>query len=455
MPVASQAGKGFFGRQEVQDLIALSRAIADRRDTLAFGALLRGPLVGLSEEEIADAIAALLAREDGPPTRLHLWTDRSTITHPILGRTLEVLQNLARKARTTTPYQILAEAIEELNIRPILRTRYRLAPERALANAELFLEMARAYDGRGLTAFALAMRRNWNDTEAQVEGRPDAEADSVPIMTMHLAKGLEWPIVIPINSPTELYDDTSFLHRRSDDTVHFKLLDQAPADYDVVKIAERDQLRRERVRLWYVAITRACDLLLLPRQTERKGNDWMSIVDLRLDDLTDVRPPGDRVCSQTPDVAEPENTQDETTWRSEAATIAATRRSIVWRSPSRHEMPPGAAPPPDRDEIFADAVALSEQLPFEADTATVASAIRGSRERGLVVHKLLEEVLTRETVDHAEALENRARALLAQLGISEADRPDDGPHAPELAATTLRALAIPRLPRAGAGYCPR
>jgi ATP-dependent exoDNAse (exonuclease V) beta subunit len=444
VPVASQAGKGFFRRQEVQDLIALSRAIADRRDTLAFGALLRGPLVGLSEEEIADAIAALPAREDGPPTRLHLWTDRSTITHPILGRTLEVLQNLARKARTTTPYQILAEAIEELNIRPILRTRYRLAPERALANAELFLEMARAYDGRGLTAFALAMRRNWNDTEAQVEGRPDAEADSVPIMTMHLAKGLEWPIVIPINSPTELYDDTSFLHRRSDDTVHFKLLDQAPADYDAVKAVERDQLRRERVRLWYVAITRACDLLLLPRQTERKANDWMSIVDLRLDDLPTFDPRAIEYAPDLPDVAEPHNSQDETTWHSEAATIAATRRSIVWRSPSRHEMPPGAAPPPDRDEIFADAVALSEQLPFEPDTA-VSGTVRGSRERGLIVHKLLEEVLTGETADRAEALEIRARALLAQLGTPEAARPEDGPHAPELATTTLRALAIPEI----------
>jgi ATP-dependent exoDNAse (exonuclease V) beta subunit len=214
VPVASQAGKGFFRRQEVQDLIALSRAIADRRDTLALGALLRGPLVGLSEEEIANAIAALPARQDGSAAQLHLWTDRSTITQPILGRTLEVLQNLARKARTTTPYQILAEAIEELNIRPILRARYRLAPERALANAELFLEMARAYDARGLTAFALAMRHNWSDTEAQVEGRPDAEADSVPIMTMHLAKGLEWPIVIPINSPTELYDDTRRLRAK-------------------------------------------------------------------------------------------------------------------------------------------------------------------------------------------------------------------------------------------------
>ncbi len=104
VPVASQAGKGFFRRQEVQDLIALSRAIADRRDTLGFGALLRGPLVGLTEEEIADAIAALPASENGPPARLHLWTDRSVIAHPVLGRTLEVLQSLARKARRTTPY---------------------------------------------------------------------------------------------------------------------------------------------------------------------------------------------------------------------------------------------------------------------------------------------------------------------------------------------------------------
>jgi ATP-dependent exoDNAse (exonuclease V) beta subunit len=261
----------------------------------------------------------LPARQNGLPPQLHLWTDRSTITHPILGRALEVLQSLARKGRTTTPYQILAEAIEELNICPIPRMRYRLAPESALANAELFLEMARAYNGRGLLAFTMAMRRNWADTEAQVEGRPDAEADSVPIMTMHLAKGLEWPIVIPINSPTELYDDTSFLHRRSDDTVHFKILDQTPPDYEAVKAAEKDQLRRERVRLWYVAATRACDLLLLPRQTERKTNDWMSIVDLRLEQLPTFDPRAIAYAPQLPEVIEPRNAQDEATWRREAA----------------------------------------------------------------------------------------------------------------------------------------
>jgi exodeoxyribonuclease-5 len=67
------------GDLSYQDLIALTRAIADRRDTLGFGALIRGPLVGLTEEEIADAIAALPAPEDGHPPRLHLWTDRGAI----------------------------------------------------------------------------------------------------------------------------------------------------------------------------------------------------------------------------------------------------------------------------------------------------------------------------------------------------------------------------------------
>ena len=227
--------------------------------------------------------------------------------------------------------------------------------------------------------------------------------------------------------------------------MHFKILDQAPADYEQVKTDEKEQLRRERVRLWYVAVTRACDLLLLPRQSERKPNDWMSIVDLRLDDLPRLDPRAIVYAPVLLAVEEPENTQDETTWCGEATTIAATRRAIVWRSPSRREGSPDAASLPERDEIFSDAASISEQLPPTSDNAAVAGTIRGSRERGLVVHKLLEEVLTGETVDHVDALKNRARDLLAQLGISEADRPDDGPHAPELAAATLRALAIPEI----------
>ena len=66
IPVSTQAGKGFFRRQEIQDLIAVTRAIADARDTLALGALLRGPLVGLTEAELLDIAEGLPIDPDRP-----------------------------------------------------------------------------------------------------------------------------------------------------------------------------------------------------------------------------------------------------------------------------------------------------------------------------------------------------------------------------------------------------
>jgi ATP-dependent exoDNAse (exonuclease V) beta subunit len=442
--IASQAGKSFFRRQEVQDLIAVARAIADRHDTLGLGALLRGPLVGLTEEVIADAIIALPTVHDGAPSRLHLWTDREAITHPILRRTLEVLQTLARKARQTTPYQLMAEAVEELNVRPTLRSRYRRGAERALANVELFLEMARAYDARGLTAFVEALRTNWEDAEKQIEGRPDADADAVSIITMHSAKGLEWPIVIPVNSPTDLDEKLAFLHRRADDTVHFKLLGEAGPDHELVKNEERAQLRRERIRLWYVALTRACDLLLLPRQSERASSDWFSLLDARLNELPAFDSSTYSGGSPSP-TEETENLQDEATWLAEAATIAATRRTIVWHSPSRHETAVSEPTVVSEDEIYTNTSMLGETPQGDSEPALPRGKVQGGRERGLVLHKLLEEVLTGETVENVEELEARARTLLAELAATEATRADEGPYAPELATTTLRALAIPEV----------
>ena len=444
LSIASQAGKSFYTRQEVQDMIAVARAIADRRDTLALGALLRGPLVGLTEEEIADAIIGLPALGENQTPRLHLWTDCQVITNPVLKRALEVLQNLARKARQTTPYHLMAEAIEELNVRPILRARYRQSAERALANVEMVLEMARAYDTRGLVAFADALRVNWDDTQKHIEGRPDADAEAVSISTMHSAKGLEWPIVIPINSPTELDETVDFLHRRSDNTVHFKLMGSAGPDYDVVKTDEKSQLRRERVRLWYVALTRACDLLLLPRQSERVQNDWFSLLNANLAEIPtlDTAALVGQARAAAEEVA---NGQDQATWEAEAAVIAATRRSIIWRSPSRHDGRGGEEPPLSDEGVFVGEGALSESIPAETHRDDERTPVQGGRERGLVIHKLLEEVLTGETEEGADALELRARTLLSELGVAEAVRAEDGPHAPELAATVRRALGIPEV----------
>lgn len=172
--VSTQAGKGFFRRQEIQDLTALMRSLADGRDTLALGALLRGPLIGLTEAEFLDIADALPLDPDRPDRlpQLNLWTDPEHIPHDLARFTIRSLQTLARRARSTTPYALLSDAVGVLNVRAQLRQRFKAGADRALANTDVFLEMSRAYDVRGLRAFAGDMRANWEEAVRQVEGRP-------------------------------------------------------------------------------------------------------------------------------------------------------------------------------------------------------------------------------------------------------------------------------------------
>lgn len=437
IPIASQAGKGFFRRQEVQDLIAIARSIADGRDTLALGAVIRGPLVGLTEEEIANEIDAL-QQTTTSSHRLNLWTDPDTVNHVVLKQTLSVLQNLARKARRTTPYHLLAEAVEELHVRPILKARLPRGAERALANVELVLEMARAYAGRGIGDFARALWQRWEDGDAQTEGRPDAEADAVSIITIHSAKGLEWPIVIPINSTTLLWSDMRFLYRRRDDSVHFRVLDFPSFDYDAVSREETEALRRERVRLWYVALTRARDLLLLPKQSQRIEGDWLSLINLDINTLPLFDVARFRGLAPQP-ISNSGNAQDVPTWEREAAAIAAAQWHISWRQPSRHEEP--SVPKKTADDVFLGPEAILDSLPAAAEKAM----IQGGRERGLVLHKLMEEVLTGEIADDLATLEARASELLMQLGIHDPEDAATGPSSREMAAAAQRTLQIPEI----------
>ncbi|WP_010510282.1 PD-(D/E)XK nuclease family protein [Komagataeibacter europaeus] len=73
--------------------------------------------------------------------------------------------------------------------------------------------------------------------------------------------------------------------------------------------------------------------------------------------------------------------------------------------------------------------------------------IRGSSERGTVLHKLLEEVLNHETSDTPDALQSRARALLAEAGCPVVSDPREGTEAGELARSVLRALNAPEVAR--------
>lgn len=450
IPVATQAGKGLFRRQEIQDLIALTRVLADRRDTLALGALLRGPLVGLTEEELLDVVWALPRSEDAPDPlpRLDLGVAAETITHPHARDIIEKLQALRLKMNATTPHDLLSQAIDVLRVRPILLHRHRDQAERALANVDLYLSLSRAYAVRGLRAFAEAMTAAWTDEARAVEGRPDAQEEAVALYTMHAAKGLEWPIVVPVNTMTQIMAPESAITDRATGRFYCPVFGVKPTGYEAARDAEKAELDRERIRLWYVAATRARELLVLPRiDVAAKGSAWISLLDLSLAEL-----PALDLSHLPPEVgadgAGAQNAQTREIFAAEAEMIAERRQRIVWLAPSRDENATGPA-------LHAE---LPEILVTDVDDAPVedgfVQTIQGGRERGVILHKLIEEVLTGETAETEPALIARAEALIRAIGQPVAPDPAQGLAAAELAACVLRALALPEIVALRPGLLP-
>ena len=441
IPVATQAGKGLYRRQEIQDLIAVTRVLAERRDTLALGALLRGPLVGLTEEELLDIVEALPRPEEAPDAlpRLHLGIDPQTIAHPLARDIVEKLSVLQRRANATTPHALLSQAVDVLRVRPILLARHGGQAERALANVDLYLSFSRAYAVRGLRAFAEAMTGAWTDESRAIEGRPDAQEESVALYTMHAAKGLEWPIVVPINTMTRLRAPDQAVFDRATGRLYFPVLGAEPAGHAAALETEKAELDRERVRLWYVAATRTRELLVLPRlDVPAARSAWSALVDLALAELPalDLEARPARRAAPAPGAV---NDQTRELFAHEAAAIARRPHRMVWLAPSRDEGTSARALEMPSPRILSDD---ADGAPAETHAT---SAVQGGRERGLILHKLLEEVLNGETPEAPFDLATRAEALICTLGRPVADDPAKGLTPRELAGCVARALALPEI----------
>jgi ATP-dependent exoDNAse (exonuclease V) beta subunit len=423
--VASQAGKSLMLRQETQDVLALLRALADSRDTLAFGAVMRGPLVGLTDDELLEIAAGL---PEG--TAFTIRTDPESVKHPLAKLVLETLQRLWRRGAVTTPLLLLSEAIERLHVRVVLAARHHNRSARAMANIDALIERAGAYEVAGLQAFVQDLQRDWERHTLLPEGRSDASDDSVEIVTMHSSKGLEWPVVIPINTATRFPPPEEFVHRRSDDTLHWILGQTAPPELAAAREEENRSETRQRERLWYVACTRARDLLIVPCLPSADDRSWCRIVDLGHDRLPELDL-GGLPEPRPAEAAELANEQTRERFGAEGDIVAAASPPMRWRRPSDHD--------DDRPLLAEGAVEPT------TETAEVVIAPGAGRLRGIVLHKLMEEFLTEELGEAEATVIARARDLLQQLISAEPEIARVLPEPRELAATALRTLRLPEV----------
>ncbi len=231
-------------------------------DELSVFATLRGPLFAISDD------ALLVYRTKYKALRpVHVPEEASLdeLTRPI-GEALAVLRAL-HKRRNRRP---IADTIAELLEQTRAHAGIAIWPtgEQALANLLRLLDDARRFEAAGATSFR-AFVRHLEDEEERGGGAeaPVVEegTDGVRIMTVHKAKGLEFPVVVLVDPSCSLTSSKPSRWIDADKKLWVTTLEGCTP----IELLERREIisrhdEEEAVRLTYVAATRARDLLVVP-----------------------------------------------------------------------------------------------------------------------------------------------------------------------------------------------
>lgn len=277
LPTLAGVG-GFWGHQQVGDLLAWLRALANPFDELALYSTLASPLVGASSDTLA--LIARVARERKRGVWLAL-SDGASELDPLLApadrKRIASFRRLFATERATAPLHPISELLR----RAIAATGYeahvlsRTWGERRLANVQKLIRLARrfeAQEGRDLRRFLdhvthLEQAAGSREADAPVG---DGAVESVRLMSIHAAKGLEFPVVCVadlgrdpnLRSPDLLVD-------REGARVGLRLLELSTPEpssalgYDELREERRAAEEEEEDRVLYVACTRAENRLLL------------------------------------------------------------------------------------------------------------------------------------------------------------------------------------------------
>ena len=266
---------GFWGRQEVGDLLAYLRTLANPLDEAALYATLATPLVGCSSDALA-----LLARASRARGERRGWEtltlggddfyDRLTAADR---EALIAFRDRLLDERPASSVRILSELIERAIEASGYREHVLGLPwgERRLANIHKLLALARRFEAgegrdlRGFLDYVSHLALSTAESDAPVAA---AEPDAVRLMSIHAAKGLEFPVVCVADlgraqntSVPDLLVDGERIGLR---LVRLDGGESAPTLDFAALCEERNRAQaEEEERILYVAMTRARERLLL------------------------------------------------------------------------------------------------------------------------------------------------------------------------------------------------
>ena len=292
LPYYLVVGQGFFNAQEVQDLVQALRAVENGLDDIALVGALRSPLFGLSDETLYwlgqlgpgpwwwRLQNAARGPEDG--ARQALVQRINCDQRERLTRAAEVLEGLRHQKNRLSLSALVQAILDRTGFTAVLAAQF--GGRQMVSNARKLVELAGEFEAQrqtlgqgGLRDFIEHLKRMTAEEVREGQAPVEEEAgNSIKLITYHSAKGLQWPIVIVpdlcrkpggggFGPPYRFHGDeglvvnTTYLVKpRGDNSGSYW-----PPLGRLIKERNDAEEEAENRRLFYVAATRAQDLLLL------------------------------------------------------------------------------------------------------------------------------------------------------------------------------------------------
>jgi ATP-dependent helicase/nuclease subunit A len=265
---------GFFDSSEILDLMSLLQLLDNPLQDVPCVAVLRSPLVGLSLDELAEI---RLAAKDK-----HFWTALVRSQNAAPTKTSKFLERFARW-RKLAKQQSLSECLEAVLAETLYADWLRAQPRGAqrAANIEQFLNLAQSFDQfqrQGLFRFL-----KFIEAQRVAEVEPEVSAavteNAVRLMSIHQSKGQEFPVVV-LPDLSKKFNEQDLRGEIIFDE-EFGLCPKVKPPHTgrrypslphwLAQRRQKRELRGEELRLFYVALTRARDTLILSATlTEKK-----------------------------------------------------------------------------------------------------------------------------------------------------------------------------------------
>ncbi len=272
IPYRAEASSLVYNTREVRDVLAALQAVADPTDALTLVAALRSSLYGCGDDDLAHWRLAC----GGRFSLIGSQPDSCPDDHPV-AEAIAHLGELHRAKRWTNPPALMDRLVRERGAFETAVAGGR--PRDVWRRLRFVIDQARAWADAGGTS--LRSYLEWARLQGADNARvtesvlPETDDDSVRIMTVHAAKGLEFPIVVLSGMTTKLDQ------RGQGPTVAFdssgapvvKLRGGVESEnYEAWKPIDEQMDAHERLRLLYVACTRARDHLIVSLHRRYPGD---------------------------------------------------------------------------------------------------------------------------------------------------------------------------------------